>query len=207
MHRSTPLATLRCTLALALLAAAGCATATSSAERSVAEQSGYTPAAFVSGGPEPGRAAPDFNLPWASRDTAGGPDDPYGLWKDRGKVIVLAFYPHDFTHTDSLELATFRDRYDDLFGPDVIVAGVSVDPLATHARFARTLELPFRLLSDPDQAVARRYGSSDTGGIDRRTVFVIGRDGMVVWRAMKFKATDPKAYNELQQAVRAARRG
>src|SRR5262249_14538941 len=119
----------------------------------------------------------------------------------------LAFYPRDFTKTDSTELATFRDLYQDVFGSDVVVLGISTDPPATHQRFAAQLGLPFRLLSDPDQAVAAKYGSKDTGGINRRTVYVIGPDGRVRWRDLRFRANDQKAYEALRRAVRAALRG
>jgi peroxiredoxin Q/BCP len=100
----------------------------------------------------------------------------------------------------------FRDRYDELFGPEAVVFGVSVDPVDKHQRFAAKLDLPFRLLSDPDQKVAAAYGSKDTGGINRRTVYVIGRDGKVAWRDLHFNANAQASYDELGRAVRAALR-
>ena len=165
------------------------------------------PQVFIASGPDEGRDAPDFTLPWANKDTVGTDAAAYSLWRDRGKVVVIAFYLRDFTHTDSLELTTFRDRYEDIFGPDAIVLAVSNDPLETHQRFAAHLSIAFRLLSDPDQAVAAKYGSKDSGGINRRTVYVIGPDGRVRWRDLRFRATDPKAYEALRRAVRAADRG
>jgi peroxiredoxin Q/BCP len=165
------------------------------------------PQVFMARGPDEGRDAPDFTLPWANKDTVGTDADAYALWRDRGKVVVLAFYARDFTRTDSLLLTTIRDRYEDLFGPDAVVLAVSADPLETHQRFAAQLGIAFRLLSDPDQAVAARYGSKDTGGINRRTVYVIAPDGRVRWRDLRFQATDPKAYEALRRAVRAAGRG
>jgi thioredoxin-dependent peroxiredoxin len=170
-------------------------------------QSGKGAHVFVAGGPDEGTDAPGFTLPWANRDTTGSGDEAYGLWRDRGKVVVLAFYPRDFTRTDSLQLSTFRDRYDDLFGPDVVVLGVSTDSPATHRRFAAALGLPFRLLSDADQAVAAKYGSKDAGGINRRTVYVIAPDGRVHWRDLRFEPNDPKSYETLRRAVQAAARG
>jgi peroxiredoxin Q/BCP len=49
-------------------------------------------------------------------------------------------------------MRTFTDQYDSLFGSDVVVVGISADSLSTHSRFAASLGIPFRLLSDPDQA-------------------------------------------------------
>jgi len=164
------------------------------------------PQVFLARGPDVGQVAPDFTLPWASKDTVGTDADAYALWRDRGKVVVLAFYPRDFTRTDSLELTTFRDRYDDLFGSDAVMVAVSNDYVETHRRFAEQLGIGFRLLSDSGQVVATKYGSKDTGGINRRTIYVIGPDGRVRWRDLRFQATDPKAYEGLRRAVRAAAR-
>jgi peroxiredoxin len=79
--------------------------------------------------------------------------------------------------------------------------------LETHRRFAGSLDLPFRLLSDPDQQVARKFGSHGEGGRTRRTIFVIGPDGRVKYRNLRFNALDPKHYAELGSAVQAARGG
>jgi peroxiredoxin Q/BCP len=165
------------------------------------------PTAVVVGGPEVGRKAPDFTLPWAGRDGIGPAESPYQLWRDRGKTVVIAFYPRDFTSGCTAEMRTFTDQYASLFGSDVVVVGISADSLSTHSRFAASLGLPFRLLSDPDQTVARKYGSRDNSGFPRRTVFVVGPDGRVAYRNMKFNALDPNHYAELGSAVRAARGG
>jgi thioredoxin-dependent peroxiredoxin len=165
------------------------------------------PTAVVVGGPEVGRQAPDFTLPWANREGVGPVESPYQLWRDRGKTVVVAFYPRDFTSGCTAQMRTFTDQYDSLFGPEVVVVGISADSLNTHSRFAASLGLPFRLLSDPGQTVARKYGSRDNSGFPRRTVFVVGPDGRVTYRNMKFNALDPNHYAELGSAVRAARGG
>jgi peroxiredoxin Q/BCP len=166
-----------------------------------------TPTAVLVSGPREGARAPEFSLPWATRETVGTPDAPYELWRDRGKTVVLAFYPSDFTKGCTAEMQTFADQYDTLFGPDVVVLGISADPLESHQRFAASLDLPFRLLSDPDLEVARKYGSKGDGGRPKRTVFVIGPDGRVKYRNLKFNALDPKDYSALGSAVQAARGG
>jgi thioredoxin-dependent peroxiredoxin len=165
------------------------------------------PTAVLVGGPNEGTRAPEFSLPWATKETVGGADSPYELWRDRGKTVVLAFYPADFTKGCTAELQTFADQYDTLFGPDVVVLGVSADSLETHRRFAASLDLPFRLLSDPELRVARKYGSSGDGGRPRRTVFVVGPDGRIKYRNLHFNALDPRHYSELGSAVQAARGG
>jgi peroxiredoxin Q/BCP len=159
--------------------------------------------AVLLGGPEAGRRAPDFSLPWATKDGVGPIEAPYQLAGDRGKIIVVAFYPRDFTNGCTAEMRTFAQQYDSLFGPDVVLVGISTDSVETHQRFASSLNLPFKLLSDPDQRVSKQYASKDKGGYNRRTVYVIGPDGRVKFRNMKFNALDPRDYAELRQAIRA----
>ena len=170
------------------------------------EQKG-PPTAVLRGGPEVGRTAPDFTLPWASRDGVGPAEAPYQLWRDRGKTVVIAFYPRDFTSAGTTQMRTFTEQYDSLFAGDVVVVGISADSLGTHSRFAASLGLPFRLLSDPELLVARKYGTHDDRGFPKRSVFVVGPDGRVKYRNLRFDALDPTHYAELGSAVRAAQGG
>lgn len=164
------------------------------------------PAAVLVSGPREGDRAPDFSLAWASADTAGV-IPWFSLSGQRGKVVVLAFYPKDFTAGCTAEMKTFTEQYADLFGgDDVVVVGVNADSLTTHQRFARSLGLPFRLLSDPDQKVSKKYGSAGENGYNRRTVYVIDRKGRVAYVDYRFGALDPKSYSALKEAVRDARR-
>jgi peroxiredoxin Q/BCP len=185
---------------------AGCLLATHLSALS-AQAAGDPPRAVIVGGPQEGARAPEFSLPWANREATGSSDATYQLWRDRGKTVVLAFYPKDFTQGCTAQMRTFAAQYDTLFGADVVVVGVSADSLETHRRFAASLDLPFRLLSDHDQEVARKYGSSGEGGRPRRTIFVIGPDGRIKYRNLQFNALDPKHYSELGSAVQAARGG
>jgi thioredoxin-dependent peroxiredoxin len=161
--------------------------------------------ALLVGGPDVGKRAPDFSLPWANREGVGPIESPYQLASDRGKTVVVAFYPRDFTKGCTAELQTFAEQYDSLFGPDVTLVGISTDSVTTHSRFAASLNLPFRLLSDPEQRVSKQYASKDSGGYNRRTVYVIGPDGRVKYRNLKFNALDPQSYSELRTAVKTVR--
>ncbi|MEO8199238.1 MAG: peroxiredoxin [Gemmatimonadota bacterium] len=169
------------------------------------QQTQGPPTAVLVSGPELGEMAPEFTLAWATRDSIGPAGSPYRLAHRRGKIVVLAFYPRDFTTGCTAELRTFGDQYETMFGKDVEVVAVSVDSLETHVRFASSLKLPFSLLSDPTQAVAKMYGSNGSEGSMRRTVYVIDRDGRVFYRNLRFGALDPKAYDELKAAIREAR--
>lgn len=151
-----------------------------------------------------GRPAPPVVLPYATRDGIGPVDQPFTLAKELGRVVVLAFYPGDFTPGCTAEWRAFAERKA-MFGDDVVLVGISSDSLATHVRFARELELPYKLLSDTELRVARAYGVAD-GTRTRRAVIVIGRDGVVRHLDPAFAALDPQSYVTLGAAIEAARK-
>jgi peroxiredoxin Q/BCP len=161
------------------------------------------PTAIVVSGPEQGMKAPDFLLPWADKNGIGPDNAQFSLAAHKGEVVVLAFYPGDFTPGCTAEMRTFADRYQALFG-DAVVVGISTNDLDSHVKFAESLGLPFRLLSDPKQRVSDKYGAKGAEGHNRRVVYVIGRNGKVAWREMQFVATDPKGYDRLHAAIAAA---
>jgi peroxiredoxin Q/BCP len=152
----------------------------------------------------PGRQAPQVVLPYATREGPGPVDQPFDLRKELGHVVVLAFYPGDFTPGCTAEWRAFRERGETIFGPGVVVAGISGDSLDSHVRFARELDLPFKLLSDPRLVVARQYGAAD-GNRVKRMVVVVGRDGIIRYVDPAFAALDPQSYLQLGAAVDAAR--
>lgn len=163
------------------------------------------PVARIESGPGTGDMAPNFRLPWASADSIGSMSDDFILQKHLGEIVVVAFYPKDFTSGCTAEMKAFGERFQELFG-DAVVVGVSADSLDSHQRFAASLDLPFRLLSDPSQRVAKLYGSNGEN-YPRRTVFVINREGRVTYRDMRFGALDATAYDKLKAAVQAAAKG
>lgn len=156
--------------------------------------------------PAVGDYAPDFSAAWA--DASGPRQGKVTLSENRGRVVVIAFYPRDRSSGCTAQLTKFRDEFDTLFGGDVLLLPVSVDDLATHAEWAREMSMPFALVSDPDLELAKMYGSAMDGRpMAARTVFVIGKDGRVTWRDMRFNALSEPAYEALAAAVEAARAG
>jgi peroxiredoxin Q/BCP len=151
-----------------------------------------------------GREAPMVRLPYATKDGLGPADQPFDLAKELGRVVVLAFYPGDFTPGCVAEWQAFRDRAETMFGPDVVVAGISADSLDSHVRFAAEFDLPFKFLSDPSLTVMRRYSFVD-GTRSRRAVVVVGRDGRVRYVDPGFAALDPQSYVHLGAAIKAAK--
>jgi peroxiredoxin Q/BCP len=130
--------------------------------------------------PQVGRAAPDFELPSHLGDTVR-------LKDFRGKKnVVLYFYPKDDTPGCTREACDLRDDHPRLAGEDVVVLGVSKDPVESHVRFAQKYELPFPLLSDAGSAVSESYGvwkekslyGRRSMGIER-TTFLIDKQGVL----------------------------
>ena len=111
-----------------------------------------------------------------------------------GTVLVLYFYPKDNTPGCTTESAGFRDAHAQFVKARAMVAGVSRDSLKSHESFKSKLELPFELISDPDEALCELFGvmkmknmyGKQVRGIERST-FVIGADGSLLreWRGVK----------------------
>jgi glutaredoxin-dependent peroxiredoxin len=126
---------------------------------------------------EVGSPAPDFTLPNQDRE-------PVTLSSQRGRQVVLAFFPAAFTDVCTKEVCTFRDSLAQLNAANAVVFGISVDHPATLKEFARQQQLNYPLLSDFNKEAIERYGVSNVDrnglrGIARRAVFVIDADGIV----------------------------
>jgi peroxiredoxin Q/BCP len=147
-----------------------------------------------------GKIAPDFTMEFA--DSSGPIAKPVKLSDLRGKVVVLAFYPADRSSGCTAELTKFRDEYTAMFGKNTVVLPISNDSIASHASWAADMKFPFALGSDPQLTVAKQYGSwNPARSFASRTVFVIGKDGKILWRNLKFGALNEAAYTELAAEV------
>lgn len=100
---------------------------------------------------EAGQPAPDFRcLDADGREVS--------LESLAGGWVVLFFYPRDNTPGCTTEACDFRDRDEVLRGLGARVIGISPDGATSHTRFSARYLLPYTLLSDPDGAIAGRYG-------------------------------------------------
>src|SRR5262249_16730068 len=118
--------------------------------------------------PQVGDRAPDFTLPYATRDSVGS--DSLVLSSLVGKRnLVLAFYPADWSGGGTKEVCTLRDNFTALGELNADVIGISGDYVFSHHEWAAHHNLPFRLASDHSHEVAKRYGSyNETYGFNRR---------------------------------------
>ena len=142
--------------------------------------------------------APDFELP-SNQLVDGRPGKKIKLSDLRGKPVVLAFYPLDFSPVCTTENACFRDDLSKFNELGATVLGLSVDSAWTHKAFAESLKLTFPLLADfhPKGAVAKSYDLYNEGaGITRRATVLIDKDGKVVWVAEHDKARSNEALLE-----------
>jgi peroxiredoxin Q/BCP len=140
---------------------------------------------------EPGSKAPDFTL--LTHDGT-----KLKLSSLRGEPVVLYFYPKDDTPGCTREACGFRDARAALAKAGAVVLGVSPDLPPSHEKFRAKYRLPFTLLSDPDHAVAEKYGAwrektlygKKSLGIVRST-YIIDATGKV---ARVFKAVRPDGH-------------
>ena len=94
--------------------------------------------------------------------------------------LVLFFYPKDDTPGCTLQACSFRDNFQDLEQLGAVVWGVSGDDNVSHRRFASRHSLPFPLLSDPSNALRRRFGVPRTFGVlPGRVTYVCDQNGII----------------------------
>lgn len=152
---------------------------------------------------EEGDAAPGFTLP-----SAPGKDIDVGALIGRERVVLL-FFPLAFSPTCTSELCTFRDRWSEFAELEASVFALSVDSPFVTDLFRREEEIPFPVLSDFNREVAARYGVLyeellGLEGVGKRSVFVIGRDGRVVYRWVSEDPGVEPDYDAVREAIRTA---
>lgn len=121
-----------------------------------------------------GQSAPDFAL-----TTASGA--PFRLAEQRGRHVVLYFYPKDDTPGCTAEACSFRDQYEDFKDLGAEVVGISSDSEASHQKFTAKHRLPFELLADTDGQVRKLYEVPRAllGLLPGRVTFVIDKNGVI----------------------------
>jgi thioredoxin-dependent peroxiredoxin len=156
--------------------------------------------------PVVGEPAPTFTLPGMIVRDGVRTDDEYDLSSEIGRTIVLAFYPGDATPVCTAQLCSYQEELDDFDDLGAVVWGISPQALDSHEAFARGSSLTFPLLSDTAGTVVRDYGVRAPGLGLRRSVFVVGPDGVVRWRHIGLVGLRfPKASvirGEIEQLVR-----
>jgi peroxiredoxin len=136
-----------------------------------------------------GTTAPEFKL----RVT---PDQWLSLGDVRGKPIILAFYPADWSPVCGDQMTLYNEILPEFRKYEAELLGISVDGVWCHAAYARHQHLHFPLLADfhPKGAVAKSYGAyRENDGVCERALFVIDGNGLIFWSYCSPIAVNPGA--------------
>jgi len=144
-------------------------------------------------GPQPGDPAPDFELT--------GTDGAFKLSGQRGRRVILLFYPGDETPVCTKQFCSYRDDADKLEDLDAVVVGISAQNVASHESFKASHGLTVPLVADEDRAVAGRYGVSAPGLGTRRAVIVIDAQGVVRHRHVHLLGLGYQNVDDLRKAL------
>jgi thioredoxin-dependent peroxiredoxin len=101
------------------------------------------------------------------------------LSDQRGRAVIVYFYPKDGTPGCTAEACAFRDAWDRFKQANVTIFGVSVDDRQSHETFSKQHNLPFPILADPDQLWVQAFGVPTTAGMAKRVTFLIDPDGKI----------------------------
>jgi len=138
---------------------------------------------------KPGSKAPEFTL-------KSTPDQTVSLRDFRGRPVVIAFYPADWSPVCSDQMGLYAQVMPEFKNFDAEVLGVSVDGVWSHIAFARDRKLNFPLLSDfePKGAVSSKYGAFNARiGESARALFVLDKKGIISWSMLSPEGVNPGA--------------
>jgi peroxiredoxin Q/BCP len=125
----------------------------------------------------------------------------------KGQWVVLYFYPKDSTPGCTTEGENFRDQHPAFEQLGATILGVSRDSLKSHANFKAKLELPFELLSDPEEGLCTQFDvmkmknmyGKQVRGVERST-FLLDPEGVLkqAWRGVKVPGHVEEVLNYLK---------
>ena len=136
-----------------------------------------------------GELAPAFKL-YAT------PDQQFSLEELKGKNIILAFYPADWSPVCSDQMALYNETLRFFSKYDAHILGISVDSKWCHLAFSQSRNLHFPLLADfePKGAVSKKYDVyNEAEGESERALFVIDKNGIIAWSYLSPAAINPGA--------------
>jgi peroxiredoxin len=147
-----------------------------------------------------GQQAPDFTL----RDSD---KNKVTLSEQKGKNVLLLFYPLAFTGTCTKELCYMRDNLTAYNDMDAQVYGISVDSLYAQGKFKTELNLNFPLLSDFNKEASIAYDtiyesfSNDMKGVSKRSAFLIDKEGIVRYAEVLENASEIPNFGAIQECL------
>ena len=142
-----------------------------------------------------GNPAPDFAL-------NGVPKGAYHLADQRGKVVVLAFYPGDFTPVCLRQLQHYEAQREKLVETGAVLWALSTDDLELHERMAKSYALSFPLLADEGGKVAAEYGVRSLLGSARRSIFIVDPQGVIRYAKEEPLSLSYRSVDDILHALR-----
>lgn len=136
-----------------------------------------------------GTKAPDFTL-------NSTPDQQLSLQDFRGKKVILAFYPADWSPVCGDQMALYNETLRYFHKHHAEIIGISVDSKWCHMAFSQDRKLHFPLLADfePKGEISRAYGAyDDKKGQSKRALFVIDEEGIIQWSYLSPNGINPGA--------------
>jgi peroxiredoxin Q/BCP len=151
--------------------------------------------------PAVGSIAPDFTLPYATKDSIAKVFLKLSDYVGK-RAVIVAFYPADWSTGCTKEVCTMRDNFAALQSLDAEVLAISGDYVWSHHEWAKFHNLPFKLLSDHSHAVAKLYDSfNDKSLYNRRTVFVVDKKGKIAYENVAYSVADLQDFEKLKAAL------
>ena len=147
-----------------------------------------------------GQTAPDFTLYDTNKQ-------PVTLSEQKGKNVLLLFFPLAFTSVCTAELCSVRDNLKMYEGLNATPFGISVDSLHSLNKFKEEQKLNFSLLSDFNKEVSKAYGSLyeqwgfGMRGVSKRSAFVIDKDGLVQYAEVLENAGEQPNFGAIQEKL------
>ncbi len=138
---------------------------------------------------EPGERAPGFAL-------HSKPDEVVRLDDYRGRSLIMAFYPADWSPVCTDQMALYNEILPEFRNLGADLVGISIDHAWCHVAFAQSRNLHFPLLADfhPKGDVSQRYGVyNDEIGMSERALFVIDGEGVIQWSYLSPIGVNPGA--------------
>lgn len=149
-----------------------------------------------------GQPAPDFTLYDTNKQ-------PVTLSEQRGKNVLLLFFPLAFTSVCTAELCSVRDNLKVYEGLNAVPFGISVDSLHALKKFREEQHLNFTLLSDFNKEVSRAYDTIyeqwgfGMRGVSKRSAFVIDKDGIVQYVEVLENAGEQPNFTTIKEKLAA----
>jgi peroxiredoxin len=136
-----------------------------------------------------GTKAPDFSL-------FTTPDQQIKLSQLKGKKVILAFYPADWSPVCGDQMALYNETLKLFHKQNAELLGISVDSKWCHLAFSQDRKFHFPLLADfdPKGAIAKLYDVYDEQeGESQRALYVIDEDGIIRWNYLSPVGINPGA--------------